>query len=75
MTNSTSNPGNSSKETWTTEQTMQQMKLSNPKPLYQAKAQNRAYQKGKLLALSAGKRNRWLLCKILPSPQDDTKHG
>lgn len=75
MTNSTSNSIDSSKRFWTTEQVMQRLKLSNPKPLYLAKAQNEAYQKGKLLALSAGKRNRWLLCQVLPSPQDDTKHA
>ncbi len=75
MTDSTPNPGDSSKKFWTTEQVMQRLKLSNPRPLYQAKVRNEPYKEGKLLALSTGKRNRWLLCQILSSPQDGTKHG
>lgn len=69
MNNYTPKPGAPTQRVWTTDQVMQRLGLSNPQPLYQAKAKNEAYQKGEWLAIAAGPRNRWLFCRILPSPQ------
>jgi len=54
---------------WTTEQIVQRLKLSNPRPLYMAKAQNQPYIQGNYLVFATGTRNRWWFCKIQPYHQ------